>query len=108
MSAAGSPNESAERLDARNSQVESGQKWRSAGIDPFRPAYRLPCRSARGLFLSIMQTISFLSRNGGKKWKKINPKWAGKAVRIELTPPYSSRQREARTRPVRWARTSSS
>jgi len=28
----------------------------------------------------------FLSRNGGKKWKKINPQWAGKAVRIELTP----------------------
>ena len=32
----------------------------------------------------------FLSRNGGKKWKKINPQWAGKAVRIELTPSYSS------------------
>jgi len=28
----------------------------------------------------------FLSRNGGKKWKKINPQWAGKAVRIELAP----------------------
>lgn len=28
----------------------------------------------------------FLSRNGGKKWKKINPRWAGKAVRIELKP----------------------
>lgn len=32
----------------------------------------------------------FLSRNGGKKWKKINPQWAGKAVRIELTPSYSN------------------
>jgi len=32
----------------------------------------------------------FLSRNGGKKWKKINAQWAGKAVRIELTPAYSS------------------
>jgi hypothetical protein len=32
----------------------------------------------------------FLSRNGGKKWKKINPRWAGKAVRIELTPAYTS------------------
>jgi hypothetical protein len=31
-----------------------------------------------------------LSRNGGKKWKKINPQWTGKAVRIELTPAYSS------------------
>jgi hypothetical protein len=32
----------------------------------------------------------FLSRHSGKKWKKINPQWAGKAVRIELTPAYSS------------------
>jgi Carboxypeptidase regulatory-like domain/Putative zinc-finger len=32
----------------------------------------------------------FLSRNGGKKWKKINPRWAGKAVRIELKPPSDS------------------
>jgi hypothetical protein len=32
----------------------------------------------------------FLSRNGGKKWKKIRPQWTGKAVRIELTPAYSS------------------
>jgi hypothetical protein len=30
----------------------------------------------------------FLSRNEGKKWKKINPQWAGKAVRIELTSAY--------------------
>ncbi len=28
----------------------------------------------------------FLSRDEGKKWKKIKPRWAGKAVRIELTP----------------------
>lgn len=27
----------------------------------------------------------FLSRNAGKKWKKVNPQWSGKAVRIELT-----------------------
>jgi len=32
----------------------------------------------------------FLSRSGGKKWKKINPQWTGKAVRIELTPAHSS------------------
>lgn len=32
----------------------------------------------------------FLSRNGGRKWKKINPKWTGKAVRVELTPEYGS------------------
>jgi Carboxypeptidase regulatory-like domain/Putative zinc-finger len=27
----------------------------------------------------------FLSRDGGKKWKKVKPQWAGKAIRIELT-----------------------
>jgi hypothetical protein len=27
----------------------------------------------------------FLSRNGSKKWKKVKPQWAGKAIRIELT-----------------------
>ena len=27
----------------------------------------------------------FLSRNEGKKWKKIKLQWAGKAIRIELT-----------------------
>ena len=32
----------------------------------------------------------FLSHNRGKKWKKIKPQWAGKAVRVELTPAYSS------------------
>jgi hypothetical protein len=42
-------------------------------------------------FLSLDNTGNlFLSRNGGKKWKKINPQWTGKAVRIELTPEYSS------------------
>jgi hypothetical protein len=28
----------------------------------------------------------FLSRDEGKKWKKIKPRWTGKAIRIELTP----------------------
>jgi hypothetical protein len=32
----------------------------------------------------------FLSRNGGKKWKKIDPKWTGKAVHIELKQPSDS------------------
>ncbi len=31
----------------------------------------------------------FLSRNDGKKWKKVKPQWAGKAVGIELMPPPS-------------------
>jgi hypothetical protein len=33
----------------------------------------------------------FLSRNGGKKWKKINPQWAGKPLRLELTPAFSGK-----------------
>ena len=32
----------------------------------------------------------FLSHNWGKKWKKVSPRWAGKAVRIELRPPSES------------------
>jgi len=28
----------------------------------------------------------FLSHDKGKKWKKVNPQWTGKAVRIELAP----------------------
>jgi hypothetical protein len=42
-------------------------------------------------FLSLDSTGNlFLSRNEGKKWKKIRPQWTGKAVRIELTPAYRS------------------
>jgi hypothetical protein len=42
-------------------------------------------------FLSLDSTGNlFVSRNGGKKWKKINPQWTGKAVRIDLTPAYRS------------------
>jgi hypothetical protein len=38
-------------------------------------------------FLSLDSSGNlFLSRNRGKRWKKINPQWTGKAVRIELTP----------------------
>lgn len=38
----------------------------------------------------------FLSRNKGKKWKKIKPQWAGRAIRIELT---SGSVREAAQKP---------
>jgi hypothetical protein len=40
-------------------------------------------------FLALDSTGNLLlSRNGGKRWKKVNPQWAGKAVRVELTPAY--------------------
>lgn len=42
-------------------------------------------------FLSLDSTGNLLlSRNGGKKWKKIRPQWTGKAVRIDLTLAYRS------------------
>jgi hypothetical protein len=42
-------------------------------------------------FLSLDSTGNLLlSRNAGKKWKKIRPQWTGKAVRIELTPEHRS------------------
>ena len=45
--------------------------------------------SYRKLLLSLDSAGNlFLSRNRGKKWKKVNPQWVGKVVRIELTPAY--------------------
>ncbi len=42
-------------------------------------------------FLSLDSTGNlFLSRNGGKKWKKVDPQWVGTVVRAELTPAYSN------------------
>ena len=42
-------------------------------------------------FLSLNDAGDLLvSRNGGKKWKKVKSQWVGKVVRIGLTPPYSS------------------
>jgi hypothetical protein len=41
----------------------------------------------------------FLSRNGGKKWKKINPRWVGRAVSIELNTPSDSGRSSKRETP---------
>ena len=57
------------------------------GSSRYRPAAVTATVSHGKRFLSLDNAGNlFLSRNGGKKWKKINPQWAGKAVRIELTP----------------------
>jgi hypothetical protein len=49
---------------------------------------RLPVASSLSLgkrMLSLDGAGSlFLSRNAGKSWKKVNPQWSGKAVRIDL------------------------
>jgi Carboxypeptidase regulatory-like domain len=60
----------------------------SVGAIPNLPI-RLPVASSVSLgkrMLSLDGAGSlFLSRNAGKSWKKVNPQWSGKAVRIDLT-----------------------
>ena len=42
-------------------------------------------------FLSLDDAGDLLvSRDGGKKWKKVKSQWAGKVVHIELIPPYKN------------------
>ena len=106
---AASPTVTVQTESANVSQVAEGQV--AAEMSNLGQAVGVPSglpvtatyRTASGFFPSITRAISFLSRNGGKKWKKINPQWTGKVVRIELTPAYSSGAlRSLRTRP--WAR----
>jgi Carboxypeptidase regulatory-like domain len=87
---------------ANVSQVITGQVvaempnvGRAVGIPSGLPVTATVSHGKRFISLDDAGNL-FLSRNGGKKWKKINPQWAGKAVRIELTPAYSS---EAPLRP---------
>jgi hypothetical protein len=49
-----------------------------------RPILATVSQGKRVLSLDDAGTL-FLSRDEGKKWKKIKPQWAGKAVRIEST-----------------------
>ncbi len=49
-----------------------------------RPILATVSYGKRVLSLNDMGDV-FLSRDTGKKWKKIKPKWVGKAIRIELT-----------------------
>ena len=67
-----------------------------AGMPSMRPVIAVPSGlpvaktvSHGKRFLSLDDAGNlFLSRNEGKKWKKIKPQWVGKAVRIELTPAF--------------------
>jgi hypothetical protein len=81
---------------ANVSQVDEGQVvaemptvGRAVGIPSGLPVVATVSHGKRFLSLDSEGNL-FLSRNGGKKWKKIRPQWTGKAVRIELTPAYSS------------------
>lgn len=58
---------------------------RVIGGPPALPVATTASQGKRFLSLDSAGNL-FLSRDGGKKWKKIDPQWAGKAVRIELTP----------------------
>jgi hypothetical protein len=57
-------------------------------------AFKLPSRLPVGSSVSVgKQVLSlddagtlFLSRDAGKRWKKVHLQWAGKAVRVDLTP----------------------
>ena len=53
---------------------------------PLPPGLRIAETVSHGKrFLSLDDAGNlFLSRNGGKKWKKVKPQWAGKAIQIEL------------------------
>jgi hypothetical protein len=81
---------------ANVSQVDEGQVvaemptvGRPVGVPSGLPVTATVSHGKRFLSLDNAGNL-FLSRNGGKKWKKIRPQWTGKAVRIELTPAYSS------------------
>jgi len=66
-------------------QVEEtrGARRGSAALST-RPILATVSQGKRVLSLDDAGNL-FLSRDEGKKWKKIKPQWAGKAVRIEST-----------------------
>jgi hypothetical protein len=68
-------------------QTESASVGRAVAIPSGLPVAETVSHGKRFLSLDDAGNL-FLSRNEGKKWKKIHPQWAGKAVRIELTPAY--------------------
>src|SRR4029077_7395388 len=66
-------------------ETESASVSRIMPVPSGLPVAQTVSLGKRSLSLDSAGNL-FLSRNGGKKWKKINPKWTGKAVRIELKP----------------------
>ncbi len=93
---AASPTVTVQTESANVGQVITGQVvaemsnvGRAVGVPSGLPVAASVSHGKRFISLDNAGNL-FLSRNGGKKWKKINPQWTGKAVRIELTPAYSS------------------
>lgn len=73
---------------AQQIQTESANVGRAIPVPSGLPVTATVSHGKRFLSLDDAGNL-FLSRNGGKKWKKVNPQWAGKAIRIELTHPAS-------------------
>jgi len=69
---------------AASVQTESASLGRVIALPSGLPVAKTVAHGKRLLSLDGAGNL-FLSRNGGKKWKKVKPQWAGKATRIELT-----------------------
>jgi hypothetical protein len=65
-------------------QTESASVGRVIAVPSGLPVASTVSLGKRLLSLDSVGNL-FLSRNGGKKWKKVKPQWAGKAMRIEST-----------------------
>ena len=63
-------------------ETESASVSRIMPVPSGLPLAAIVSLGKRSLSLDSAGNL-FLSRNGGKKWKKINPKWAGKVVHID-------------------------
>jgi hypothetical protein len=74
--------ESANVSDQVVAETRGAPRGRAAPSD--RPILATVSQDKRVLSLDDAGNL-FLSRDEGKKWKKIKPQWAGKAVRIEST-----------------------
>ena len=65
-------------------QTESASIVRVIAVPSGLPVASTVSHGKRLLSLDSAGNL-FMSRNEGKKWKKVKPQWAGKAIRIELT-----------------------
>jgi hypothetical protein len=65
-------------------QTESASVGRVIAVPSGLPVASTASHGKRLLSLDSAGNL-FLSRNGGKKWKKVKPQWADKAIRVELT-----------------------
>lgn len=72
------------QTESANVSAEKSSVHRRSTPPSDLPLLATVSRGTRFLSLDNAGNL-FLSRNGGKKWKKVKPQWAGKAIRIALT-----------------------